>query len=140
MNNNNFPRTFSLYEGPLSGFQYYQGPVLISQLRIGDALALRREPENPHDEWAIEVLTIDGEKLGYVPRTCNEVIADLLDQGLTMKAEIDFLDPDTEDPDEAIYLSISFQALVELRLEACRHCGSKRRLPDGRCGVCWRSI
>jgi hypothetical protein len=140
MVNKTFPRTFTLFEGSVAGYQFYQGPVVISQLRTGDPLVLRREPDNPHDEWAIEVLTTSGAKLGYVPRSSNEVIAELLDQGLAVKAEIDYLDPDTDDPGEAIYFHISFQALVEVKLEACPHCGSTRRLPDGRCVICWRNI
>lgn len=140
MMSNSFPRTFTLFEGAVAGYQYYNGAAVISQLRIGDPLVLRREPDNPHDELAIEVLTTSGHKLGYVPRPENALIADLLDQGLTVKAEIDYLDPDTDEPDEAIYFHITFQALVQVKLEACPYCGSTRRLPDGRCGICWRRI
>lgn len=137
---NTFPRTFTLFEGAVAGYDQYDGPTVIAQLRIGDPLVLRREPDHLIDEWAIEVFTTSGHKLGYVPRPQNELIADLLDQGLTVKTEIDYLDPDDDDPGEAIYFHITFQALVEVKLEACPYCGSTRRLPDGRCGVCWRSI
>jgi hypothetical protein len=140
MMKNSFPRTFTLYEGTVAGYEYYDGPAVISQLRVGDPLLLRREPDNPVDEWAIEVLTASRYKLGYIPRTENALIADLLDQGLKVKAEIDYVDPSADDPWEAVYFHITFQSFVEVKLEPCRRCGSTRRLSDGRCGICGRAV
>lgn len=136
---NTVPRTFILYEGVVADYERYDGPSVISQLRVGDSLTLRREPDHLQDEWAIEVLTTSGRKLGYVPKPQTGIIAELMDEGLTIKAEIDYLDPSARDW-EAIYFRITFRGLVEVELEACPSCGSTRRLPDGRCGVCCRMI
>ena len=52
------------------------------------AVKLKREPKNQYDELAILVLTEQGEKLGYIPRKNNEVIARLMDAGKAFSAQI----------------------------------------------------
>lgn len=71
----------------VAGFQYYRGPEIESQLHKNNLLTLKREPTNPHDCYAIEVFR-DGDKLGYLPRAENKVIARLMDQGVEVKARI----------------------------------------------------
>ncbi len=63
-------------------------------MRVGMPLQLRREPPNPDDLNATEVLTCDGVKLGYVPMRLNPRPASLLDSGMRLVAEIVDLDPD----------------------------------------------
>lgn len=65
---------------PLAGFQYHAGAALWTQLQVGDALALIREPENPHDARAVRV-EWRGVMLGYLPRAENEAVADAMDRG-----------------------------------------------------------
>ena len=72
---------------PLAGFQYYQGKELWEQMKVGDTLALIREPENLHDPLAVRV-EWNGHKLGYVPRKENEAVARQLDRGNRLQARI----------------------------------------------------
>jgi hypothetical protein len=72
---------------PLAGFQYYQGKELWGQIKVGDALALIREPDNPHDPSAVRV-EWNVHKLGYVPRRENEAVARQLDRGNRLQARI----------------------------------------------------
>ena len=72
---------------PLAGWRYYSGPELWSELRVGDALELAREPENPHDPNAIAV-SWRGRKLGYLPRRENAALAWGLDRGERLRARI----------------------------------------------------
>jgi hypothetical protein len=72
---------------PLAGYQYYAGKRVWKDLKVGDALSLHREADNPHDANAIRV-EWRGEKLGYVPRAGNEDLARLLDQGARISARI----------------------------------------------------
>jgi len=72
---------------PVAGYQYHAGRKVWSQLRVGDALSLVREPENVYDARAIRV-EWRGEKLGYVPRAGNEDLAQLMDQGAHLTARI----------------------------------------------------
>lgn len=51
-------------------------------VRVGDVLALRREPDNDYDRRAVAVHARSGERLGYVPRAHNEALANLLDAGI----------------------------------------------------------
>ena len=72
---------------PVAGFQFHEGRQLWDQLRVGDALALVREPANPHDTRAVRV-EWNGHMLGYVPRAENEALARQLDRGNRLEARI----------------------------------------------------
>lgn len=70
----------------VAGAAYTQAATLFDRLRPGQRLVLRREPANLHDPLAIEVLTEDGTKLGYVPRVHNRLPAARLDAGEPLEA------------------------------------------------------
>ncbi|HJY76317.1 MAG TPA: HIRAN domain-containing protein [Burkholderiales bacterium] len=72
---------------PLAGFRYHAAEEVWHELRVGDALGLEREPDNPHDPNAIAV-TWRGRKLGYVPRRDNATLAWGLDRGAPLQARI----------------------------------------------------
>ncbi len=72
---------------PLAGFRHHAAAELWDELRVGDALELVREPDNPHDAQAIGVAW-RGRKLGYVPRRENGVLAWGLDRGERLQARI----------------------------------------------------
>ena len=62
-------------------------------LTAGAVVSLVREPDNKYDDLAIRIDNSDGEKLGYVPRKQNEVLARLLDGGKMLYgkvAEVEF--------------------------------------------------
>ena len=50
-------------------------------LQEKDLLVFKRETDNRYDKLAILILDTKGQKLGYVPRDRNEVIARLMDAG-----------------------------------------------------------
>ena len=72
---------------PLAGFQFHEGKQLWKELKVGDALTLVREPDNPHDPSAVRV-DWNGHVLGYVPRAENEAVARQLDRGNHLEARI----------------------------------------------------
>lgn len=74
-------------QSPLAGFQYYEGKVLWDNIRVGDTLALVREPQNPHDANAVRV-EWKGQPLGYVPRRDNSDVARQIDRGVPVQARI----------------------------------------------------
>ena len=76
-----FARDIMLASMHVAGTAYYEAKDAADGLRAGQRLSLRREPGNPHDELAIEVLESGGRKLGYLPRRCNEIPARLMDAG-----------------------------------------------------------
>jgi hypothetical protein len=72
---------------PLAGFRHYEGAAVWDEMRVGDALALVREPGNPHDANAVR-LEWNGRTIGYVPRTDNAHLARQMDQGAAPQARI----------------------------------------------------
>jgi hypothetical protein len=72
---------------PLAGFRYYEGKALWDEMKIGDALALVREADNPHDANAVRV-EWQGHHLGYVPRRENRAVALHMDRGGRVEARI----------------------------------------------------
>jgi hypothetical protein len=78
---------FLVQSSPLAGFRYHAAAELWPALRVGDALELVREPENPHDAYAVSV-SWQGRKLGYVPRQQNTALAWGMDRGERLQARI----------------------------------------------------
>lgn len=66
---------------------------LLTQISKGDSLVLKRDPGNKYDEHAIGVFAESGDRMGYIPRKCNETIANLMDQGHEVVAVVQDVDP-----------------------------------------------
>lgn len=81
---------------PLAGFQYYGGKILWDEMHEGDALTLVREPDNPHDRFAVRV-EWRGQKLGYLPRADNRAVAEEMDRGTAIGGRIGKLAKDPKD-------------------------------------------
>ncbi len=76
-----------LQESPVAGFQFHRGEAVWPLLRRGASLRMVREPSNPYDPKAV-ALYFGTDKIGYVPRRENAVVARLLDQGVPLRARI----------------------------------------------------
>jgi len=72
---------------PLAGFQYHAGAAVWDEMKVGDALRLAREPDNPHDSNAVRV-SWRGQQLGYLPRAENGAVAAEMDRGGSIEARI----------------------------------------------------
>lgn len=84
-----FAKEIFLIETHVAGTSHVPIREIEPGLVIGDALVLRREPENAHDELAILILTEACGKIGYVPRDRNEILARLMDAGKFLFARIE---------------------------------------------------
>lgn len=79
----------------IAGMNFYvhpeteKGKNILEKLKPGTRLELFREPDNPHDKWAITVFTTEDEELGHITRFKNETIARLMDYGKKFIAEVD---------------------------------------------------
>ena len=58
----------------IAGFQHYDGALVLEKLKPGKKLKMVPDPTNPYDPYAIE-LHYKKVKLGFVPRTENELLA-----------------------------------------------------------------
>lgn len=94
-----------IQSSPLAGSQFHALPAVVDQIRVGDPLTLQREPGNPHDSNAVQVLWQD-HLLGYVPRRENRAIARALDQQMPLDARVIALRPD-ETPWKRLRFEIS---------------------------------
>jgi len=74
----------------LAGFRHHSAPRLWEALETRALLTLTREPGNPHDPDAV-ALYWRGQKLGYLPRGENLVVARLLDRQRRLSARIEGL-------------------------------------------------
>ncbi len=76
----------------LAGAQYYEAATQWDAMKVGDALALIREPDNPHDANAVRV-EWQGHKLGYLPRAENRAVAAEMDGSGRVEGRIATLVP-----------------------------------------------
>ena len=63
----------------IAGTRYVDNQDVFKKLEKNDPLLLEREADNKYDSNAIKVLTIDGEKLGYIPKRDNSIFTRLMD-------------------------------------------------------------
>lgn len=63
--------------------------TLAGRLKPGDRLFLLREPQNKYDSNAILVLNQKEQKLGYIPKANNPMLAKMMDEGLPLYADVD---------------------------------------------------
>jgi ankyrin repeat protein len=70
------------FEAELVGTGYEGRASNIENMNVGEQVELKRNPNNPHDSNAIEVLNILDQSLGHIPKDYAAVLAPALDQGL----------------------------------------------------------
>lgn len=105
-------RTNLLQALPVAEFQYHNGEAVWGELRVGQPLTLVREPWNPYDEKAVRVEWL-GHKLGYVPRTENDRVAQLLDRGEKLFARIVELNDENTGSWEWEWERVRFEIVME---------------------------
>ena len=77
-----FERDIFLLDTHVAGTTHIEGiDELEPYLKSGDRLNFFREPDNPYDEFAILIKTMDGVKIGYIPQKDNIIFARLMDAG-----------------------------------------------------------
>jgi len=80
----------------IAGFTYYDAVDVFEKLKIGMQLHLTHEPNNRFDPYAVAIYCGEA-KLGYVPRSDNELISKFLNLGYTdlFETKISQVSPDT---------------------------------------------
>ena len=77
-----FEKDIFLFDTYVAGTTHIEGIEELEQyLNIEDKLDFFREPDNKYDEQAIMIKTVNGVKIGYVPRQDNVIFARLMDAG-----------------------------------------------------------
>lgn len=102
-----FERDIFLLDTHVAGTTYIEGiDELEPYLKSGDRLNLFREPDNPYDEFAILIKTMDGVKIGYIPQKDNIIFARLMDAGKLFGGKI------TEKEKKENWLRIKIQVFM----------------------------
>lgn len=82
-----------LHECFVAGFQFYSGPERMVQMKKGDLLELRREPDNEADSRAIAIYH-NLHKIGFIPARDNKTLSRLIDADvIPLVAEITHIEP-----------------------------------------------
>ncbi|MEI6335253.1 MAG: HIRAN domain-containing protein [Methylococcaceae bacterium] len=111
-----FAQDIFLLETHIAGLRYYDIKNLSTPLQLTDALLLRREPDNVHDDLAIVVLTVTAQKLGYLPKFRNPVLARLMDAGKSLVAEVAQLKAGDNAATAYAHKSTDPTAIIDVRL------------------------
>ena len=82
-----------LFDSYVAGTAYIDDETVFEEIKEGDKLVLKREPENRFDENAILVLDGKKRKIGYIPEKDNVVFARLMDAGKYLIAKIVHIEP-----------------------------------------------
>lgn len=85
-----------LQESSVAGFQYHDGERVWERLRIGSKLHLVHETDNRYDRRAVAIYFGDAQ-LGYLARQANYTVAQMLDRGQVVSAQISELN-ESDDP------------------------------------------
>lgn len=73
-----------LFDTFVAGRQYYQADDVWRSLEVGGGMIMNAEPGNPADPFAVSLWAVSGGKeykIGYLPRTGNEIVATMLAMG-----------------------------------------------------------
>jgi hypothetical protein len=98
-------KSIKIYHNYIRGLVYYDYMLVHEELKIDDRLTLKREPKNEYDKYAIEVYFED-KKLGYLPKTENKVIANLLDSGKDVFAIVQKIDSDKSETYRGLFVHV----------------------------------
>ena len=71
----------------VTGFKYYEGCMVFNKLKIGTELKLVRETENRYEPEAVAIYFQES-KIGFIPRSENNIISKFIDQGYADAFEV----------------------------------------------------
>lgn len=87
--------TYLLNKFYVAGFQYYEGPSVISEIQPGETLKLAVDPDNDYDKFAVAIYRNEV-MLGHVPRSDNKHISRLLQQQVMLHCRVRAVNPGRE--------------------------------------------
>ena len=89
----------------IAGTNYIDMSEIYNNLLEDDMLYLKREPNNAYDSNAIEIITIKGYAIGYVPKENNFILKNLMDKGKYLYGIVKEISDDYNHIKIEIYLS-----------------------------------
>jgi len=103
-----FSRQIYLISASIAGAFYVDGiHDLLDKIIPGAKLRFIREPDNKYDKLAILVKDQDDNKLGYVPREKNPILARLMDAGKLIYGTVKTINNDDD------YINIEIEIFMD---------------------------
>ena len=103
-----FSRQIYLISASIAGAFYVDGIYeLLDKIIPGTKLRFVREPDNKYDKLAILVKDQDDNKLGYVPREKNPILARLMDAGKLIYGTVKTINDDDS------YINIEMEIFMD---------------------------
>lgn len=94
-----------LFNMNIAGTAHVDMSEVYNKLLEDDMLYLKREPGNPYDSNAIQITTIEGYVLGYIPKANNYILKNLMDKGKYLYGHVKEISDDYNHINIDIYLS-----------------------------------
>lgn len=73
----------------VAGWRYYEGDSVIDSLMKGDVVDFLLDPENNEDSRAVIVMSVNGEKLGYIPAFYSGWMFEIIEKSSNYQAKIE---------------------------------------------------
>lgn len=72
----------------VAGWRYYNGDQIIGQLQVGDRVEFSLDPGNDYDNKAIVVMSVNGEKLGFIPAFYSGWMYEVIEKKCKYQAKV----------------------------------------------------
>lgn len=92
--NLNPPWGYLLLKTPIAGLEYSNYARLFSELKREMPLKVSHEARNEFDNYALRIDTLEGEKLGYIPKAKQAAIWPYVQSDKALHCRLNFLKPD----------------------------------------------
>lgn len=98
----------------IAGFTYWEGCIVLDQLKIGTELKLILEGDNKFDAYAVAIY-FGEHKLGYIPRGENREISKFLEMGHSnlFEVRINRITPEAE-PEGQVGVIVYIKSAITL--------------------------
>ncbi len=98
----------------IAGFTYWDGCIVLDQLKIGKELSLVLEDENKFDAYAVAIY-FGEHKLGYIPRGANREISKFLEMGYNdiFEVRINRITPEAE-PEGQVGIIVYIKSAIKV--------------------------
>src|SRR5699024_460133 len=90
----------------IAGWRYYDGEKVIDNLHEGDNIKLCLAPNNEYDHKAVKVMSVKGNKLGFIPAFYSGWMFEIIEKECIYKAKIQTINPQAV-PHRKVNISIA---------------------------------
>lgn len=105
----------------VAGSHHYDQSI---EPRVDNCLLLRRDPDNPYDKFAIKILNLIGEQVGFIPSDRSETLNESMKNGRQFYAMVDKIETNKADNSKNHYV-ISIHEIA--KVDQTINCMAKKK-------------